>query len=776
MNSRIIETENFLHFFEEANDLLAITDFSGYFKHVNFAWERNLGYTKEELVLKNLKDIILFEDLDETTSSMKEVFKNGSNSIKFEIRCLSKNKKYKWLSWNGSIDRKESFIYFIIRDITDQKEREERRVIEEQKVGAELLLKKESHLFAYIEHSSTGIAMFDANLRYILANQRWRKNFLNNNASILRKSFDDFSSLSDLKIFFERALKGETFEDLEYYQENKNSSPSWYSFSLEPWYKKDKTLGGVVVKYEDISFQKIAHAAVTEKSQMLNGILRNLPIVIFKLDHKGNFTEYMGAGLKRIGHEDNELLGRNVYELFPNLKESIDKLIEGKPQVVITKGRFDKKEWYFENYMFPDNVSNTGIIGFGFDITERILKEKALEQARLIAEQGSLYKSQFLSSMSHEIRTPLNAILGFANVFPQTNLCDTQMKFLGNIITSGNTLLRLIGDILDLGKIEEGKLIIENESFNLKELLSSELHPYKHIASNKGLKFSFIFDAFIPEQVYGDVNKIRQIIVNLVGNSIKFTKKGTININVNTLSTDLDAEEAIIEFSISDTGIGIPSEIQSEIFEPFTQAGTFIRKKFGGTGLGLSIVKQLVNLLGGEISVESPSNTDSSHGGPGTKFIFTLKLKIDKERKVLNFSEKEEIIPFNGGLKVLIVEDNELNQVLASVMLEELGCESLVANNGVEALKALEKESFDVILMDVHMPVMDGYEASENIRQNLKLSIPIIGLTANVDKNDIVKCIKVGMNDYLGKPYTKLQLYTVIKDSLPLRGFGRNGK
>ena len=340
---------------------------------------------------------------------------------------------------------------------------------------------------------------------------------------------------------------------------------------------------------------------------------------------------------------------------------------------------------------------------------------------------------------------------------------EEQQEYLVHIKTAGELLSKLIGDILDLNKIEEGKLNLENESFHFKEFIESSLYPYKFQINENGIDFVLEIDGTIPDYIISDRHRIHQLLVNLIGNSIKFTKEGQIGIKIT--GEMLDEENAMIRMSVYDTGIGIPPDKFEQIFESFTQANETISRNYGGSGLGLAIVKHLVTVMNGKIKVISPYPHTSSKGNAGSCFEIELPVRIDTTRKYRPADDARMI----GGrslhgknVSVLVVDDNIMNQKLASFLLEKIGCKVEVAFDGHEALELVKTNKYDVILMDVHMPVMDGYEASRVMRKQLQVETPIIGVTANVFKDDIEKCLQAGMNDHLGKPYVESQLAAKI--------------
>lgn len=374
------------------------------------------------------------------------------------------------------------------------------------------------------------------------------------------------------------------------------------------------------------------------------------------------------------------------------------------------------------------------------------------EEAKNKAEYAVKSKQQFLSNMSHEIRTPMNAIIGFTKVVLKTELTAKQKEYLTAIKMSGDALIVLINDILDLAKVDAGKMSFEQTPFKMAASIAAMLHVFEIKILEKNLQFIKEYDNRIPEILLGDSVRLHQIILNLVSNAVKFTTDGHITVSVRLLEET--PELATIEFSVSDSGIGI-SEIKiDKIFENFQQASSSTARIFGGTGLGLAIVKQLVEHQGGTILVKS--NVDV-----GSTFSFVLKFQKTEIVSELD-TEIVELDPQIRNIKVLVVEDMALNQLLMKTLLDDFGFDRDIASNGKIAIEKLQLKSYDIILMDLQMPEMNGFEATEYIRTKLNSKIPIIALTADVTTVDLAKCRAVGMNDYIAKPVDERILYSKI--------------
>jgi PAS domain S-box-containing protein len=378
--------------------------------------------------------------------------------------------------------------------------------------------------------------------------------------------------------------------------------------------------------------------------------------------------------------------------------------------------------------------------------------KKKAQLATLKAEDAVKAKQQFLSNMSHEIRTPMNAIIGFTKVLLKTDLTNKQKEYLTAIKMSGDALIVLINDILDLAKVDAGKMSFEKIPFRLDLSIGAMLHLFETKIQEKNLKLIIKYDQNIPKVLLGDPVRLHQIILNLVSNAVKFTSKGSITVSAQLISED--DEQSTIEFAVEDTGIGINATKIERIFDNFQQASSGTSRLYGGTGLGLAIVKQLVEPQGGVVKVKSEVNK-------GSRFSFTLSfLKTDEspEPEIETFDLDLEI----KNIKVLVAEDIPLNQLLMKTILDEFGFERDIAENGIIAIEKLKINSYDIILMDLQMPEMTGFEATEYIRNEMNSNIPIIALTADVTTVDLDKCRAVGMNDYIAKPVDERLLYHKI--------------
>jgi len=546
--------------------------------------------------------------------------------------------------------------------------------------------------------------------------------------------------------------------------------------------EKEKRAEELVIANKELAFQneeKEKRAAELIIANYARGLIEASRDPLFTISPLGKITDINEATVKVTGTSRKKLIGTNFFDYFTEP----GKAREGYQQV-FSKGFVadypltikDHKltDVLFNGSVYKDDKGNVlGAVVVARDITEQKRIEKELTEAKVFAELATALaeeakskaedamrvaedavksKQQFLSNMSHEIRTPMNAIIGFTKVVLKTDLSAKQKEYLTAIKMSGDALIVLINDILDLAKVDAGKMTFVQTPFKMALSLSAMLHLFETKIQEKNLELVKEYDSNIPDVLVGDPVRLHQIILNLVSNAVKFTTNGKITVSVCLLCEDEDT--ATLEFAISDTGIGIPENKIDSIFENFQQATSGTSRLYGGTGLGLAIVKQLVEPQGGTIHVKSKVDE-------GSTFSFTLsfqKTKAEAEAEEEHLELDTEI----KNIKILVVEDIALNQLLMKTLLDDFGFERDIAANGKIAIEKMKNKSYDIILMDLQMPEMNGFDATEYIRNTMNSKIPIIALTADVTTVDLAKCKAVGMNDYIAKPVDERLLYTKI--------------
>jgi PAS domain S-box-containing protein len=502
------------------------------------------------------------------------------------------------------------------------------------------------------------------------------------------------------------------------------------------------------------------------QEEKFRNIIENMNLGLLEVDNY-DVIQYANNTFSSIsGYSLDELKGELAHKLFT--KKEDEKIIEGviderkKGQsgnfevTILTKNR-EERIWFVSGAPnYNDKGEIIGSIGVHLDITERKMLEVALENARDKAQEASKTKEMFLANMSHEIRTPLNVILGMTRLIMKEDLNDRLSEYVKHSQYAANHLLSIINDILDLSKIEFGEMNLQLNQFNLHTLTNAIESIFTPNAEEKGLMFKYHISNEISESLIGDDVRIRQVFINLIGNSIKFTDAGYVSLNV-MLKEDLD-ESQRISFEIKDTGIGMSEEFMNQIFDKFSQEANQANRKYAGTGLGMTICRDLLTLMDSELQIHSEKEI-------GTIISFEIlfsKSKIENSPlKRIDF----ELIDLTG-VKVLLVEDNKINRLIAGKALEMLGTTYVEAINGIEAIEILKNESFDLILMDIQMPEMDGVEATKWIRNQMNISTPIVALTANVFRQDIDSYLEIGMNDYIIKPFDEEDFLTKISENV----------
>ncbi len=519
----------------------------------------------------------------------------------------------------------------------------------------------------------------------------------------------------------------------------------------------------------NITDRRRADEALHNNEASMKAIFNNVP---FQMWLKDADSRYLAVNKHFMDYfsitNEQDIIGRTAMDIWDH--SAAGYLIEQDKQVMQSMEMrnteelidFKHKAVWFETFRAPimDQEGRLlGTTGMARDITGRKNTENSLQLAVEAAEAANEAKSRFLAIMSHEIRNPLNVVVGMVRMLHKAGLTGSNSNLIENIKSSSDHLLMIVNDILDFSKIESGEMILEETSFNIHEVVKQAFNSQVYFAREKKLLLKYQVDSRIDSYYKGDPLKLQQVLGNLLSNAIKFTLTGKIELHCELEC--VPGKNDRILFVVEDTGIGISPENQKKIFESFKQESDAITRTHGGTGLGLAISKQIVELMGGKLCLESIKNE-------GSKFYFSVELQ-KLEGESIQVKEKEMDVENYSlrGYTVLLVEDNKLNQILALAMLEKWEARVVVAGNGQQAIDILEKETFDIILMDIQMPIMDGMTASKLIREKLKLTTPILALSANVIKGIVEKCEESGMQGYISKPFESDDLFRKIVMNIP---------
>ena len=635
-------------------------------------------------------------------------------------------------------------------------------------------LKRPSNTMALIEEMPAYVACKDLEGRFTVVSRTLAKNF--------GCEPDDFVGKTDFD-FFPEVVASRLQDDnnrviqsgqllIADYQFGDPLQPRHYEVRKGPLHDKSGAIMGVQTIFWEITDQKKAEKSLSDERDMLQTILDNLPDFIYVKDSAGRYVMINEAVRKVLGAGSiDDVVGRTNDDFLPEDQAALERaddeqvIASGEPidarEEVMTDER-GKRIWILTSKVpLLDNAGNvTGLVGIDRKITRLKNTESELRGAKQAADEANRAKGEFLANMSHEIRTPMNAIIGMTDLLLETQLTKTQREYLNMVQDSGESLLALINDILDFSKIDAGKLELETTVFDIRECLGDTMKSLGLRAYGKGIELAVHIDSGIPKFLIGDPGRIRQIVVNLVGNAIKFTEKGEVFLEI--VCESKEEECASLHFSVSDTGIGISPEKCKTVFEEFEQADASTTRRFGGTGLGLAITSRLVNLMNGRIWVESELGT-------GSKFQFTVPLVIDRTQSEPARSEQLVIV---SGLRVLVVDDNATNRRILKDMLTNWGMAPVTASGATQALQVLEDardegDPIRIVISDVNMPDIDGIQLARDIlSRDLLPGSSVVMLTSGARPDDANQLREIGVQSHLMKPIKQSELFGAMVMSL----------
>jgi PAS domain S-box-containing protein len=718
------------------------------------------GYSAEELIAKrnSFLDIVFWDDVENVVSgSNKEKVLNSAMAFSGEYRIKRPDGTLVWVEdrTRAVFDQDGKILLHegLFQDITDRKNLEEIQAIKDQQ-----------YRMLASNIPDTNIFLLDSERRYVVAEgtnfEKW---------GLKREDFEG-KFLQDLQLTsFEtvNSILNRVFENREVVESEFFLKNRYYKRIIRPIIENDEVVFALSI-VRDIHEEYQAKLDLQQSEEKYRRLVEESTEIIFSLSET-YLLHYVSPNVKQfLGYDSEAVIGKSIFDYIHLDDLGVFQIMLSEKEDLLASKQYLEFRLRHKNGEYRVFSTNGKMIqdkdgihryytGIARDISKLKEAQKELLEAKEKAEQASQIKSQFLSVMSHEIRTPMNAVIGLAHFLMEEKPRPDQLENLKTLQFSAENLMALINDILDFNKIDSGKVELEKVPFDIRNLIHRIIHSHSFMAKEKGLKLSSVVDESVPELIMGDPLRLGQVLNNLVSNAIKFTEKGHVKINLSREFTQNCETE--IKFEFEDTGIGIPEGKRKSIFEAFTQASSSTSRKYGGTGLGLAIVKRLIELFGGEISVRQRI-------GGGSIFEFSLMFEFICEEKPGEEIIQEQNRKSLEKASILVAEDNSVNQILIKKFLTKWSAGNLsIASDGREALEEFAKGDFDLVLLDLQMPEVDGFEVAETIRKNpdpKKRKVPILALTAaslNEVKDDMKR---TGINDFVAKPFTPEGLYEKI--------------
>jgi PAS domain S-box-containing protein len=743
---------------EENINGVVITDASGYVTWVNKSFVTMTGYELGEVMGKKPGQMLQGPETNrDTTHYLSRQIKEGKPFV-CEIINYTKTKQKYWIRIQGQpIIGEHGLVegFFALEEnISIQKQQEEQ-------IQRLSLVASANSKGVFILGSDRAIVW--VNPAYLRITGYEESELLGSNPAVLFMNPETDASM--LQRMIEKDKAAQNFTE-EFIHNRKDGSTFWARLNMQ--FVVD-TNGEVTNRFgvlEDITNEKDAENILRLREEKYRNIIANMNLGLIEVDNTDHIQFVNNSFTEMSGFEPDEAIGKKASDLFVS-GENID-IVQQKSEkrkggesdayeLPIRNKRGELKYWLVSGApRFNDQGEVIGSIGIHLDITEQKKQELELIDARKKAEESSMAKEEFLANMSHEIRTPLNAIIGMLRELTKVVMEPKQQSFLRNADTASRHLLSIINNILDMSKIEAGEFQLDTCHFSLRDTINETVTIISNDASEKLLKVKVNISDKLQPALVGDPARIRQILINILGNAIKFTDKGYIKIHCDV--TESNDYQQLISLTITDTGVGMDQQYLNDdnLFKKFSQEDKSTARKYGGTGLGMAISYELIQLMGGSVSV-------TSEKGKGTSVQLRFPLPIGDSNQI-----ESSVVKYNfnalKGLRILLAEDNEMNRLVAINTLSYYGMDVTEAENGQIAVELLNAQQFDLVLMDLHMPIMDGMAATNIIRKQLNLNIPIIALTANAFKKEVDLCLAAGMNDYVTKPFEEhLLLLSILK-------------
>ena len=749
------------------SDVITIVDEQGFNQYKSSNCEKIFGWSQAELIGKSYLETVHPEDRERLQKEFQALMISDDHKIKnTECRYQKKDGSYSIVEVSainllGHPEIKGVLATY--RDITPRK------------LAEEALRESQERFALTIECAETGLWDWDMVKDHLTYSEQCLKMLGYEQHEVVEKiSFFQQLCHPDDVAYVEKTMadyiagKNKHYE-ITYRIRHKNGSWRWVV--NRGGILKDKTgmpcrwVGTII----DITAQKNIEQELKEREESYKFLFEFSGVAIGYCKPDGTVISYNKKAAEYISGLPKDLVGKSIYELFPKKRAEIymkriekalasEKALEYEDRIMLN----NTPQWLLSTYnrIMDLNGKIAGIQIISQDITDRKNSEQELVKAKEIAEGANAAKSQFLANMSHEIRTPMNGFMGMMQLLELTELTEEQKELIQISKTTSDLLLNVINDILDYSKIEAGMMELEKVPLNIKTLLGDTVGLFEVSVTQKGLIIENFIERDVPDQIMGDPFRIRQILSNLIGNAVKYTQSGRIDVTIKKIKK-FNNGKIKLEFVVKDTGIGIAADKIPLLFKSFSQVDNSNTRNYGGTGLGLAIAQKLVEKMNGDIGVESKE-------GEGSSFYFTCIVEmLDEDEEWTATSVKKQITyKQEQKLRVLIVEDDAISRMLVQKIAKENGWEVTVAENGLEAIDAVQAKEFDIIIMDVQMPLMDGYTATRIIR-HLEIiknrRIPIIAMTAYALKGDKEKCLDAGMDDYLSKPVNVNDFYAMVK-------------